>query len=61
MYKGLQYIPFIIAGLAAIGWGLPAAHRLRPPLDTGAALLVLAGVILAAMGVLMTIIPDFFR
>jgi hypothetical protein len=61
MYPGLKYIPLIIAGLAAIVWGLPAAHRLRRPFDIGAALLVLAGVILAAMGVLMTLIPNFFR
>jgi hypothetical protein len=60
MYPGLKYIPLIIAGLAAIVWGLPAAHRLRRPFDIGAALLVLAGVILSVMGVLLTIIPNFF-
>ena len=60
MYAGLKYIPLIIVGLVAITWGLPAAHRMRPPLDIGAALIVLAGVILMAMGVLMTIIPNFF-
>ena len=60
MYSGLKYIPLIIAGLAAIVWGLPAAHRLRRPLDIGAALLVLAGLILAVMGLLLTIIPNFF-
>ena len=60
MYAGLKYIPLIIVGLVAIVWGLPAAHRMRPPLDIGAALIVLAGVILMAMGVLMTIIPNFF-
>lgn len=61
MYAGLKYIPLIIAGLAAIIWGLPAAHRLARPFDIGAALLVLAGVISAAMGVLLMIIPSFFR
>ena len=60
MYAGLKYIPLIIVGLVAIAWGLPAAHRMRPPLDIGAALLALAGVILMAMGVLMTVIPNFF-
>jgi len=61
MPAGLKYILLIIAGLTAIIWGLPAAHRLRRPFDTGAALLVLAGVISAVMGVLLTIIPNFFR
>lgn len=61
MYAGLKYIPLIVAGLAAIIWGLPAAHRLRPPLDIAAALAVLAGVILSALGVLLTTVPHFFR
>lgn len=61
MYAGLIYIPLIIAGLGAIVWGLPAAHRLRSPLDAAAALAVLAGVAATVMGVLLTIIPDFFR
>jgi hypothetical protein len=61
MYAGLKFIPLLIAGLAAIVWGLPAAHRLRSPLDIVAALAVLAGVIAAAIGVLLIVIPDFFR
>jgi hypothetical protein len=61
MYAGLKFIPLIIAGLAAIVWGLPAAHRLRAPFDIVAALAVLAGVIAAAMGLLLLIIPNFFR
>ncbi|HEY4745524.1 MAG TPA: hypothetical protein VIH45_12745 [Desulfuromonadaceae bacterium] len=61
MYAGLKFIPLIIVGLAAVCWGLPAAHRLRQPLDIAAALAVLAGVILAALGVLLVIIPHFFR
>jgi hypothetical protein len=61
MYAGLKFIPLIIIGLAAIVWGLPAAHRLRRPLDSAAALAVLAGVVTAAMGLLLVIIPDFFR
>lgn len=60
MQSGLKFIPLIIAGLAAVAWGLPAAHRLRRPFDTAAALVVLAGVIAAAMGVLLVIIPNFF-
>ena len=61
MQAGLKFIPLVIAGLAAIVWGLPAAHRLRQPFDIAAALLVLAGVVAAAMGVLLVIIPNFFR
>lgn len=60
MHAGLLYIPLVLAGLAAIAWGLPAAHRLRRPLDIGAALLVMAGVMLIVMGVLLTVIPSFF-
>ncbi len=61
MSIGYQYILLIVAGLAGICWGLPAAHRLKSPYDIAAALAVLAGVIAAAMGVLLTCLPDFFR
>jgi hypothetical protein len=61
MQEGLKFIPLIIGGLAAIAWGLPAAHRLRQPFDIAAALVALVGVVAAAMGVLLLIIPDFFR
>jgi hypothetical protein len=61
MHAGVKFIPLVIAGLAAIAWGLPAAHRLRRPLDIVAALAVLAGVMVAAMGILLVIIPNFFR
>jgi hypothetical protein len=61
MYAGLKFIPLILAGLAAIVWGLPAAHRLKFPLGIAAALIVLTGVIMTTMGILLTIIPNFFR
>ena len=61
MNIGYQYIALIIAGLAGMIWGLPAAHRLKPPHDIAAALAVLGGVIAFAMGILLTFIPDFFR
>jgi hypothetical protein len=60
MHAGLLYIPLIIVGLAAIAWGLPAAHRLHRPLDIVAAFVVAAGVILTVMGILLTVIPHFF-
>lgn len=51
----------IFAGLAAIAWGLPAAHRLRRPFDILAAMAVLAGVIVALLGVLLLAVPQFFH
>jgi len=60
MNIGYQYIPLIIAGLAGMIWGLPAAHRLKFPYDIGAAVVVLCGVISFAMGVLLTFVPGFF-
>jgi hypothetical protein len=61
MHAGVKFIPLVIAGVAAIAWGLPAAHRLRSPFDIAAALAALAGVMVAAIGILLVIIPDFFR
>jgi len=61
MHIGYQYVALIIAGLAAVIWGVPAAHRLHKPYDIAAALAVLAGVVATALGILLTIIPTFFR
>jgi hypothetical protein len=61
MYIGYLYLVLVIAGLAAVAWGLPAAHRLKKPYDIAAALAVLAGVIATMIGILLTIIPSFFR
>ena len=60
MNIGYQYILLIIAGLAGMIWGLPAAHRLKSPFDIAAAVAVLCGVIAFALGVLLTFIPGFF-
>jgi len=60
MSIGYPYILLVAAGLAALCWGLPAAHRLKSPFDIGAALAALAGVIAVVMGVLLTCIPRFF-
>ncbi len=54
-------LAMIAAGIGAIFWGLPAAHRLKSPLDAAAALVVLAGVISALLGVLLAAVPGFFR
>ena len=61
MNIGYQYILLIIAGLAGISWGLPAAHRLKSPYDIAIAIVVLCGVVAFALGVLLTFIPGFFR
>lgn len=50
----------IIGGLAAIVWGLPAAHRLTRPWDILAALLVLCGTVAALFGALLVVVPGFF-
>ena len=60
MIIGYQYITLIIAGLCGMIWGFPAAHRLKSPLDIGAAIVVLCGVIASAFGILLTFIPGFF-
>ena len=60
MTIGYSYIPLIFAGLAGMTWGIPAAHRLKKPFDIGAAVVVLCGVIVFAMGILLTLIPNFF-
>ncbi len=60
MNIGYQYILLIIAGVAGMAWGLPAAHRLRRPFDIGAAVVVLCGVIVFALGILLTFSPNFF-
>ncbi|MEI6306757.1 MAG: hypothetical protein WCP33_08045 [Deltaproteobacteria bacterium] len=60
MHDGLKFIPLIILGVAALCWGLPAAHRLRAPLDIAAALAVLAGVVITVLGILLVTVPHFF-
>ena len=61
MYAGLKFIPLIIVGLTAIIWALPAAHAMKRPFDSCAALVALAGLATRLIGILLTIIPDFFR
>ncbi len=54
------HLAMIVAGIAAMAWGFPAAHRLRSPLDILAALAVLAGAVLALLGALLVAVPGFF-
>lgn len=55
------YLALVVVGIALICWGLPAAHRLRAPLDILAALAVLAGVVAALLGALLVVVPGFFQ
>ncbi len=57
----ILYPVMIVAGLAAVAWGLPAAHRLQRPFDILAALLVLVGTAVALLGALLTAVPGFFQ
>ncbi len=57
----LLHLAMIVVGIAAIVWGLPAAHRLRNPLDIAAALVVLLGLIVALLGALLAAVPGFFQ
>lgn len=61
MNIGYRYIALIVAGLAGMVWGLPAAHRLKSPFDSAAAALVLCGVVAFALGLLLTFVPGFFK
>jgi hypothetical protein len=54
-------IAMILAGVAAAAWGLPAANRLQGIRGILAAIAVLAGVILALLGVLLLVVPAFFE
>ena len=57
----ILHLTMIGIGVGAVAWGLPAAHRLQKPWDVAAALLVLVGVIMALLGVLLTVVPGFFK
>ncbi len=57
----LFHLAMIAAGTAAVFWGLPAAHRLKSPLDILAALVFLAGVVIGLLGVLLATVPGFFQ
>ena len=51
----------ILAGVVACFWGLPATHRLQGLQGVLAAIAVLAGVIIALLGVLLLVVPGFFE
>jgi len=55
------YWIMVVAGVVIIGWGLPAAHRLKFPFDIAAALAALFGLVSALLGVLLLAVPGFFK
>ncbi len=55
------YLALAFLGIALVCWGVPAAHRLKSPLDILAALAVLIGVAAALLGALLIAVPGFFR
>jgi hypothetical protein len=57
----ILHLTMIGFGIGGVVWGLPAAHRLKKPWDVAAALAVLAGVIMALLGTLLTVAPGFFK
>jgi hypothetical protein len=59
--KGPQYLLLILAGLAALGWGLPAAHRWPSPRNLLPSLLAILGVAMLLLGFLLTVLPRFFQ
>ncbi len=59
--KGPQYLLLVLAGLLALGWGLPAAHRWSAPRNLLPSLLALLGIIMLMLGALLTFLPRFFQ
>jgi len=57
----IVYAGMVLAGIALMCWGLPAAHRLKSPCDILAALAVLAGLVAALLGALLISVPGFFQ
>ena len=57
----VAYVVMALAGVALVAWGLPAAHRLKSPLDIVAAGAVLVGVALLLLGTLLAVAPRFFQ
>lgn len=54
-------VAMVAAGIAAVFWGIPASHRLPAPFDVVAAVVVLAGLIVALFGTLLIVVPGFFH
>lgn len=58
--KGPQYLLLVLAGLVALSWSLPAAHRWPSPRNLLPSLLALLGIVMLLLGALLTFLPRFF-
>jgi hypothetical protein len=56
-----SYLLLIAAGLALLGWGLPASFRLKNPWHLLAAIAAFAGVAICFLGIVLVTVPDFFK
>lgn len=54
------YMVMAVAGAVTAGWGLYAAHRLSAPWDSAAAVAALTGLSAFFIGILLTVLPNFF-
>ena len=54
------YLLVAAAGAGTAGGGLSAAHRLKSPWDCGAALAALIGLAGFIIGLLLSVLPNFF-
>lgn len=59
--KGPYYLLLVVVGLAACGWGFPAAHRWPSPRNLLPSLTALLGIVMLLLGALLTFLPRFFQ
>ena len=54
------YMVMAAAGAVTTGWGLYTAHRVSAPWDSAAAVAALTGLCAFFIGILLTVLPNFF-
>ena len=59
--KGPYYLLLVVAGLVALGWGFPTAHRWPSPRNLLPSLAALLGIVMLLLGALLTFLPRFFQ
>lgn len=59
--KGPYYLLLVVAGLVALGWGLPTAHRWPSPRNLLPSLAALLGIVMLLLGALLSFLPRFFQ
>ena len=55
------YLLLVVAGLVALGWGLPTAHRWPSPRNLLPSLAALLGIVMLLLGALLSFLPRFFQ